>query len=272
MNRQGNRYLQIAAYLLITAIFVFIIGIARNCTNISSGPKEGFSGSDTLDIAILYGPASYYLYEEDSIGGINLDIERQFTEATGTPAKIWLKTDPADALKKLDSGAFDIVASLPLDNALRKKYPVSESVFLDCLVLIELKDSVTGLPAVKSSMDLDGKTIHVAAGSSGINRLNNLSKESRSISFEVVEEPDLSDELIAIKVAEGSLPYGLVNERIAKSLALAYPNLHYNNTISFTQNQVWVFAPGDTAISEKFNRWFDEFRLTNQYREIINKY
>lgn len=270
MTRPGTKYLQIAAYVMLAFIFVFVIGIARDCSHLQTVTKEGFSGGDTIDIAVLYAPGGYYLYE-DTIAGINHDIIENFSRETNEIFKIWPVTEPADVLTKLESGAFDIIASLPLDNNIKKKFPVSESIFLDKLVLIQLTDSTSGKTLVNSSLDLNGKKVYVAAGSSAVGRLENLSNEIGG-KIDIEELPEVSDELLSIQVASGTLPLAVVNERIAKKIKEKYPDLQFENSVSFTQFQVWVFNDKDTLILNKFNTWFDLYRTTDSYRSILNKY
>lgn len=270
MGMKGSKYLQIAAYIMLSLIFVIVISIARNCSRVQFTPLEGNSGGDTIDLAILYGPGSYYLYD-DTLSGINHALALKFSNETSTPIKIWPVNEPGNALEKLKSGIFDCVASLPLDNSLKKNYSVSESVFLDRLVLVQLTDSVTGKKIVESTLDLNEKTVSVAAGSTGVQRLRNLSDEIGG-KIEILENPDLSDELICLQVASGKIPLAVVNERIARKIALTYPTLNYDNSVSFTQFQVWVFNPTDTLLLSNFNNWFVGFQSTQEYREILEKY
>lgn len=270
MATRSSRYLQIVAYLMIAAIFVFIMGITHNCGRLKSSPLEGNSGGDTVDIAILYGPGSYY-FHSDSLAGINFDVAQKFSEETGTPVKVWPITDPASGMAKVEKGTFDILASLPLDNYIKKRFPVSESIFLDRLVLIQLADSMTGKKRINSSLDLNGKEVYVTAGSSGIQRIKNLGDEIGG-KIEVMEMPDLSDELLTLKVANGSIPLAMVNEKVAQKVAESYRNLSYDSTVSFTQFQVWVFSPSDSVTSQKFNSWFDIYRKSDSYRSLINSY
>lgn len=265
-----HKYLQITAYVMLSVIFIFVIGIARNCSRLPSSPVDGYSGGDTIDIAMLYNPASYYFYD-DTIGGINYDIASVFARQTDTPVKIWPVTDPASGLSGLKEGAFDILASLPLDNYIRKNFLVSESIFLDKLVLIQRADSTDGKRPVNSSLDLDSRQVYVAESSSAIQRLNNLADEIGG-EIEVIQCPDMSDELLTLKVATGDYPLAVVNESVARRLTHHYPDLIFDNTVSFTQFQVWVFNPQDSVTFEKFNEWFYAFRSSDAYKNIIRKY
>lgn len=264
------RLLQIVAYIMLTAIFIFAIAAARDCARVPASPVEGFSAGDTLDIALIYAPGSFYMYE-DSLAGINKSVAAEFSSQTNRPVKFWPITDPASGIAKLENGAFDIVASLPLDNSLKKRFIVSESIFLDRLVLVQLTDSSSGEKAVNSSLQLNGKEIHVAAGSSALNRLKNLEAEIGG-NIAILEEPELSDELICLQVAASSIQLAVVNERVARQIAESYPFLKYDSSVSFTQFQVWIFNPSDSILARSFNDWFETFRSTETYREIIERF
>lgn len=269
MTRNNSRYLQIAAYVMLAAIFVIFLGISRDCGRIRVQAPEGNSGGDTLDVAIIYGPGSLY-FSQDSLSGINHEIVESFSKETGLPVKIWPIIDASTGMSKLENGSFDLLASLPLDNNIKKKFLVSESIFLDRLVLIQLSDSTTGEKLINSSLDLNGKTVYISAGSAALQRLSNLSNEIGG-QIEIIEEPDLSDELLSLKVANGSIPFAVVNEKVAKSLTETYPNLNYDSSVSFTQFQVYLFNPQDSLTFSKFNEWFNEFKTTEEYRDILSR-
>ena len=268
MQNQG-KYLQIGAYALIILALVFIMGITKNCSNIkNSVDKIGHSQGDTLDIGMLYGPSSLYL-EADTFTGLNHKIAMIYSKETGVPVKIWPMADVVDAMNKTESGAFDILASLPMDNDIKKRFLPTESLFLDRLVLLQLRDSVTKESPVSSSLGLKGQTVYVPAGSPATKRLENLANEIGG-DITIIEEPELSDELIAIKVGSGQIPLAVVNERIAKKVSENYPDLTYDNPVSFTQFQVWLFNQNDSIQYRQFYDWFENYRSTDSYRELIN--
>lgn len=250
-------------------IFVFLIGVFRDCGRINTGIQEGRSGGDTLDIALLYGPGSFYIYQ-DSLAGINHDVAIMFERDTKIPVKIWPLTEPKEGMTKLENGTFDILASLPLDNNIKRNFPVSESIFLDKLVLIQMADSL-GNKKINSSLDLNGKEIFVASGSSAVHRLKNLSEEIGG-DIKITELPEVSDELITLQIVNGTYPLAVVNERVARDLAKNYPDLRYDSSVSFTQFQVWLFNPEDSIPFQEFNKWFEEFKTSDDYRKIITKY
>lgn len=267
--RKG-RYIQITVYVLLLIAAVFLTGIFKECSSYHPVAKEGNSGGDTLDIAIIYGPRSLYMYQ-DSLGGLNYDLAQKFSSETKIPVKIWPVSDVEYAKKNMEEGSFDILGALPLDNNIREQYLTSESLYLDRLVLIQLKDSLTGETMINSPLDLNGKTVHISAGSPAELRLSNLSKEIGG-KIEIMMEPELSDELLSMKVAKGEIPLAVVNEKTVVELSEDYPQLSYNNPISFTQFQVWLFNKKDSELVLKFEDWFGNFKESEEYRTLIDKY
>ena len=270
MVKIAGKFIHLTAYVLIAVIIGFLIGIIKNCSHIEGFIGDGFSKGDTIDIAILYAPGSYF-QSLDSICGINHEIIKSFSTETKIPVKILPISDTANAMKMLEAGKYDILASMPLDNNIKKRFLTSESIFLDRLVLIQNKDTTTGEIAIKSSPELNGKKIYIAAGSTAAQRLLNLSNEIGG-SIQIMEEENLSDELLTLKVATGDIPLAVVNERIAKKIASNYPNLSYENPVSFTQFQVWLFNQQDSTLYDKFYKWFDSFKERYDYHSIIDKY
>ena len=58
-----HKYGQTALYVVLLIIIVAGMTMTRRCSHQSSLPTliKGGSGGDTIDVAILYGPSSYYL-------------------------------------------------------------------------------------------------------------------------------------------------------------------------------------------------------------------
>ena len=245
--------------------------LTRRCNSGDILPPKaiGDSRGDTIDVAIVYGPRSYYLYG-DTLGGTNLDLLNTFSTQTGTPLKMWPIVSLKSAMENLETGKFDMIASLPSDNSVKHRFAVTKSLFLDRLVLIQRSDS-GGDVAIKSALDLAGDTVHIQSDSPAAARLANLSNEIGT-PIEVEQEKDLSEEYLCMKVAAGDFKYAVVNERIAEAMGKRYPLLSHENPVSFTQFQVWLINKNDTALLHRVNSWLEDFLVSPQYQEIIRKY
>lgn len=239
--------------LIVVSVMIALRQIPKRAHAALASQTEMTKG-DTLRAAVVYGPNSYRVIEgadgRDSITGINYFLLREFQDSLG--AKIILNPviNRDDALAKLNNGDFDILASLPADNFLKDNFLTSDPVCLDRLVLIQMKKA--GKTPATSALDLAKDTVHVEKGSAATRRLENLRKEIGDTIY-VAEEEGLSEEYLAIKVANGTWKYAVVNEKTAEEMQARYPDLDYSTPVSFTQFQVWVLPQGRDSLLKKVN-------------------
>lgn len=270
-NQLRPRHGQTAIYIVLLIAVCILMSVSKRCSSSGHLPaiSQGNSSGDTIDVAIMYGPTSYYLYD-DTLGGINFDLLLNFEKDTHTPIKFWPVVNLHDALERLENNTYDMIASLPADNSVKQRFLTSRSVFLDRLALIQLADS-TGATEVTSALDLAGKTVHIQEDSPAAARIENLSHEIGD-SIHIKTETDLSEEYLCMMVAIGKIPLAVVNEKTAIRMQRQYPRLSFDNPVSFTQFQVWILPKSDTILLNKTNSWLENFQSTESYRRIMDKY
>lgn len=262
-QKQYHLYIYIP---LLVCVLIAMFGLKR-CINNSSAEGVGITPSDTLRVAVIYGPMSYYLYD-DTVGGFNHDMLAHLGHDLGIPVVEEPVVKLADALKRLEAGRIDMLASLPLDSDFKQNYEFTHSLFLDRQVLVQLpKDG----RKVESVLDLEGKTIHVEKDSPVLSRLRNLQAEIGK-QMQVEEHPDLSAEYIFMKVASGEFEYGVVSEQTARHLSERFPDVDWHTPVSFTQFQSWVLAKGDTVRLRRINAWIDSVTATPTYKSTLSRY
>lgn len=256
--------------LLVAVALVFLLHRpARQDGPGPVAPAPGGSGGDTLDVALLYGPMSYYIYG-DTLGGYNYDLLRLVSRQQGVPMKFWPVNSLDDALGLLASGRYDMLASLPEDAAFKGSLLFSEPLFLDRQVLVQRKGA-DGSLAVNSALDPARDTVHIEKGSPIAGRIANLCREIGDTIY-VAEHSDLSSELLTLKVQSGQMRYAVVNERIAKPLTEKFANLDISSPISFTQFQSVVTAPGDSALLRRLDSWLRQAADTPEARTLRTRY
>lgn len=270
MRSLSTKYSQTVIYILLLIGALLLMGLVRRCG--TPGPLpfvvKGDSRGDTLDVGILYGPMSFYTYD-DTLGGFNYDLLNLMEKETGQPLRLWPVSSLSDALDRLQNGKFNMIASLPSDKSVKDRFLTTGSVFLDRLVLLQLADS-TGNTSIRSVLDLGQDTIYIPKDSPAAARLENLSSE---IDIEIPYiETDLSEEYLCMKVASGELPLSVVNEKVARIMHGSYPRLSYDNPISFTQFQVWLLNPTDSLLLRKVNWFLDSIISTPTYHNLLNRY
>ena len=264
------RYGRMAIYILLLGGVALLMGGLRSCRQKAlPALEQGGSQGDTIDAGIIYGPLSYYLYD-DTLGGINYDMLRQMGRALDRPVRFWPVVNIEEGLQRLSQGRFAILASLPSDRQLKKHFIPTSSIYLDRLVLVQLPQADGTLRAT-SALHLAGDTVHIPESSPAAERLLNLSQEIGE-HVEVKEEKGLSEEYLCIKVAKGEIRYAVVGEKTALAMQERYPQLNIDNPMSFTQFQVWVLNRRDTTLRHDIDTWLDSYEGSEGYRKMLERY
>lgn len=260
-NNRNTRWGQLVVYGLLLVLVICAMLWIR--IQHMGGKKHYFNTdlkADTINAAVVYGPNSYRVLisddGNDSIVGINYHLLKDLEKELGVKVMLHPVIDRDEALAKVASGTYDILASLPADNYLKQNYLTTKDVFLDRMVLLQRRNDNGTLP-VRSALDLDGDTVHVEKGSSATRRLENLQKEIGG-NIIIAEESGLSEEYLAMKVGNGTWKYAVVNEKIAEEMRGQYPELDYSTPVSFTQFQVWVLPQGKDSLLNIVNRFLIE--------------
>jgi membrane-bound lytic murein transglycosylase MltF len=262
---------KLSLYFILLIIVIAIMLTLRTCSSDSrySTKDTGNSSGDTLDVAIVYSPMSYYKYG-DSLGGINYDLLRIMSRNIKRPIKFHPIISLNKALSDLDNGTFDILASLPVNSNMRDKYSFSESIYLDRQVLVQLKDK-NGSVRIESSLDLANDTVHIEKDSPTRFRIENLSEEIGAPIY-IKEHAELSGEYMFLKVASGDLPCAVINEKTALRLVKNHPEVSIDIPISFNQFQSWVTRKNDSTLVKEVDTWLTGYKLTNDYSTILRRY
>lgn len=255
-NQSKPKTMQIAVYaLLLIIVIIAMFGLKRMSKGhsvINNAPKE-----DTIHAAVVYGPNSYRVLTSDdgndSIIGINYHLLKGLEKELGVKVMLHPVIDRDDAMLKVKNGTYDILASLPADLYLKDTYLTTNDIYLDRMVLLQ-KRKPNGALSVQSSLDLDGDTIHVEKGSAAKRRLENLEKEIGG-KIAIIEEPELSEEYLAMKIADGTWKYTVINEKTAEKMKEQYPDLDYSTPVSFTQFQLWIMPQGHDSLLNLVNAY-----------------
>lgn len=256
-------------YLLLLAASANLVVLLHTCSLRPAAHRlraQGGSDGDTLDVALLYGPASYYIYG-DTLGGYNYDLLRLLSQRENIPMKFWPVGGLKEGLRQLQAGKYDVLATLPVDADYKNRYLYSTPLYLDSQVLVQRTDG----RRADSALDLAGDTVHIEKDSPIAARLANLSREIGD-SIHVVEHADLSAELLVLAVQRGDLRYAVVNRQVALPLTERFDNLDISSPISFTQFQALVLAPSDTLLLHRLNKTLEPLLKSPEAQTLRQRY
>lgn len=266
------RYAQIVLYIVLLVITVGLICLLRSCpvqNAVEDSADKGDAASDTLDVALVYGPASYYIYG-DTLGGYNYDLLRHISRLEDVPMRFWPVGGLKEGLRQLDEGKFDMLASLPADAGYEQRYIYSDPVYLDRHVLVQRKNR-EGKIVVMSALDLAGDTVHIATGSPAASRLADLSREIGDTIY-IVEHDGMSAGQLMLMVRSGEIRYAVVSGQIALQLTHTFKDLDISSPISFTQFQSIALASSDTVLQRRLNVWLRRVLNTPEVRRLKDRY
>ena len=166
--------LKIYAALLVATI-ALMVALGR-CSRQYASKEAQSSGGDTIDVAIEYSPLSLYMYA-DTLGGFSHDLLNLIAKREHLHIKFHPMTSLDGSLKQLREGTVDIVAAqMPSTSDFKQQYLFTDAVAIDKQVLVQRRGK-DGAVAVKSQLDLAGKTVCVANGSPVATRIANLARE-----------------------------------------------------------------------------------------------
>lgn len=227
------------------------------------------SGGDTIDVAIEISPLAYHM-DGDTVAGLDYDIMRAICRAAGRPVSFHVFAPLDYALSGLEEGVYDVViSSIPATTTAKDRFRLSEYVYLDRQVLVQLPDSANYVAAPE---DLAGKTVWIATGSPFARRIENLSAEiGDSIHVEMIE--GYTAEHLVMLVARGEIPRAVVNSGLAHKMKKEfYPDLDIATPVSFTQFQSWILTPNDPQLADSLDVWIKRFRDTPAYTSILHRH
>lgn len=259
--------LKIYAALLVATI-ALMVALGR-CSRQYASKEAQSSGGDTIDVAIEYSPLSLYMYA-DTLGGFSHDLLNLIAKREHLHIKFHPMTSLDGSLKQLREGTVDIVAAqMPSTSDFKQQYLFTDTVAIDKQVLVQRRGK-DGAVAVKSQLDLAGKTVCVANGSPVATRIANLAREiGDSIHVRTL---DKSQEQLFLLVAAGDELYAVVSDNTARSLAVRYADIDVSTAISFNQFQAWAMAKNDTVLLQRMNKWLHNVRQTDEYKQLRKRY
>lgn len=211
---------------------------------------------DTLRVATLYGPTSYFIYRDQPMG-YDYTLADSLARQNGSVLKLEVVKTVAQAVAKLDSGKVDLIAyEVPITaHYLEYVLPCGPET-TTTQVLVQPK--IQGRPQINDVTDLVGQEVYVEKDSKYLRRLQNLNNEvGGGIIIHQVDADTLITEDLLRLVSDGEIPMTIVDSDIARLNRTYYPDLDITMDVSFPQRASWAVAPGNTLLAQAIDHWFE---------------
>lgn len=247
----------------------------------SCGKNEGGSTSadrlgantlpDTLVIATLYSPSSYFIYRDEPMG-YDYNLIHRFAEEKGLELKIEVAPSVHRAIEMLDSGRVDLIAyEIPEITEYKDRLvpcgPRSETH----QVLVQPK--IEGKAQITDVTDLPGHEIAVEDGTKYLYRLENLDDElGGGIIINAINTDTIDAEALIEMVADRKVPLTIVDNDIAQINATYFPTLDISVDVSFPQASAWAVSTKYAWLGDSIDAWLDTDETRAASAELHKRY
>jgi membrane-bound lytic murein transglycosylase F len=264
------------------AIFTVVIFLFFSCNSdkiklsglLPASPDTDSVSTDTLRVAMLYGPNDYFNFAGQSMG-YNYELVQNYASFSAKTLKVMQFRSEKEMFVKLREKEVDLVAaSIYETRVLKSMFHFAGHQDPSYLVLVQR----LGLNTITEPNELKGKTVHVINHSSAYERLKNMSSEIGG-AIDIVVLPDTlhTGNLIEM-VAQKKIEFAVADHKTASIYREAYPKLDVRMRIGFTQRNGWLVRQSCDSLIYSLEKWskddetailqsvlFEKYRIRNPF-------
>jgi membrane-bound lytic murein transglycosylase F len=240
-------------------IILFVVGWAAfylvRLQQVKPTAENDFSGikqRGELRVCGEYDPFSFYT---DASGqhGFHYEIIQAFASKHRLKLVYLYEGNFERRLKWLESGVCDVLTGpLPVISSLKKRIDYTIPLYSSRLVLIQRSSDTP----IRNQVDLGGQRVALPAFSPHMLRINHLAVEISDSIFIKPIRVFTNEELVKM-VLSGKEDFAAMDERVARSLKVNYPNLDCSSPLSMPQFQAWAVRPGSKALLDSLNTFIE---------------
>lgn len=253
-------------------ILLLVMAFLTSCNNAGkkSMPRDldDIIQSDTLIVATLYGPISYFSYKESEMG-YEYEYVRFLCKELGVELKLKVAQNLNSLLEMLENSEVDLVAyRVPYTEENKSKIEFTKREYISNQVLVQSKSDTL----ITNVLQLSGKKITVVPNSIYSKRINFLNDEiGGGIDIVFASDTAKVEDLIA-DVAHHRVSYTFAEKDIARLNKTYFGNIDYNLDVSFPQRAAWCVSKKSPELLKYINEWVKNTSKSVRYSAIYNKY
>lgn len=241
-------------------------------TDSSTAEHQSMTGHgwpDTLRVATLYSPTSYFMYRGKTMG-YDYELLEELVDDKHMTLDLRVASSLSQAVAMLDSGIVDLIAyEVPVTAEYKGKViPTgTENITTQVLVQPSSGDRITDVT------QLPGREVFVEADSKYQARLENLNRELGGgiIIRPVSRDTIITEDLIAM-VADGTAPLTVVDSDIAALNSSYYGDLDVGLELSFGQRSAWGVSPRTPWLADSIDSWMSHGRPLENQAMLLKRY
>lgn len=257
----------------LSAAIITIASFLPSCGNGNSAPSgtDGHRLPDTLKVATLYSPMSYFLYRGDTLG-YDYTLVDSLARQKDMVLDITVARSLSSAVDMLDSGKVDLIAyEVPITQHYSKLAIPCGPENITTQVLVQPK--VQGQAPITDITQLVDRDVYVENDSKYLRRLKNLNDElGGGIRIHTVDADSIIPEDLIRMVSNGKIPLTVVDSDIARLNRTYYPDLDISLPLSFEQRSAWAVAPDRKWLADSIDNWFAQAEPQQINEDLLKRY
>ena len=249
--------------LFLTGIITFFVyngDLPEAPNNLDRIKKQGKITMITDNSAV-----SYYIYR-DSPMGFEYELAKEFARYLDVDLEI-VTPGWGSMFESLNQGKGDFIASGLTITEEREKFLLFSQPYMS----IQQKFIHHKLKfGIKKLNQLAGKTIHVRAGTSYQERLEELKESGIDIDIKLL--PNISTDEIIRMISEKEIKYTIADSNIAQLNRRYYPDIKIGMSIQEEESLGWAVKKEDQELCEQINLFFEKAQESGIFGKIYEKY
>lgn len=254
--------------------FMMAVGAIMLCSGSTgcigrSSQMDETGRRDTLRVATLYGPTSYFNYRGQEMGYDYENVKR-FAKEEGYELKLEVAPTLNALMKMLADGTAQL-AAYPIPSIDEYNATVRHCGIRDVTWQVLVQPG--GENKISDVTELVGKSVYVERDSKYHYRLKNLNDElGGGINIVTIDKDSLITEDLIEMVDNGEIPLTVVDSDIAELNRSYFPGLDTSLKVSLDQYSSWAVAAGLDSLAVKIDRWENKRENSDMIRGIYKKY
>lgn len=226
---------------------------------------------DTLRVATLYGPLSYFYFRDDTMG-YDYSLAKEFAEAKGMILDITVTPSLESAIELLDSMKIDMIAyEVPETKEYKKLVYNCGPEFFNAQVLLQNTKGNDSI--IKDVTQLVGREVWVEKNSKYHHRIENLNEElGGGIDIRIIDRDTITNEEIIEMVSKKEIPLSIIDSDIGKLNKKYYPEIDINVEVSFAQRSTWAVSNSMKWLGDTLTAWFNAEGTQRENEILLKRY
>lgn len=222
-------------YIVAMAAVLLLGGCGKGAGSGESTDSVSHELPETLRIATIYSPLSYFLYRDEAMG-YDYALVAEFAKAKGMALEVEVAPSLDGAIEMVNTGKADVVAyQIPVNSEFKARVHHCGPTFETTQVLVQRRgtDSI-----VTDVTQLPGRDIYVVDSSKYHQRLRHLNEElGGGIRIHTLNRDSIVAEDLIAMVNDGKIPMTVIDSDLARINRTYYPHLDITVALSFPQKR-----------------------------------